>query len=196
MLSGDLHDNHANYSETEVKERTYWIKKGAQDVYNFSEDFLLWVTSQRDNFSISRRLIQLRPLLQEIYDFFLEQVQQKGNSLSYQADEDLQAYSDPHILITIIRNLVDNANKYTDGGKIALHAYEENAHLLITISDTGRGMSSKQIEYFRMGLENVSSGSQLGHKFVLDLTHRLNGTVSISSKEGQGTTVTLSFPKE
>jgi len=196
MLSSDLHDNYANYSEAEVKERTYWIKKGAQDVYNFSEDFLLWVTSQRDNFSINPRPIQLSRLLQEIYDFFLEQVQQKGNSLSYEADEDLQTYSDPHILITIIRNLVDNANKYTDGGKIVLRAYEENAHLLITVSDTGRGMSPKQIEYFQMGVENVNSGSQLGHKFVFDLTHRLNGTVSVRSKEGVGTTFTLSFPKE
>jgi len=195
MLSSDLHDNHANYSETETKERTYWIKKGAQDVYNFSEDFLLWVTSQRDNFSINRRPIQLSRLLQEVNDFFLEQVQQKGNIISYEADEDLQAYSDPHILITIIRNLVDNANKYTDGGKIALRAYEEDAYLLITVSDTGRGMSPRQIEYFQMGLDNIGSGSHLGHKFVFDLTHRLNGTVSITSKEGQGTTFTLTFPK-
>ncbi|HEY8972356.1 MAG TPA: ATP-binding protein [Puia sp.] len=196
MLSSDLHDNHASYSETEIKERTYWIKKGAQDVYNFSEDFLLWVTSQRDNFSISRRLIRLKPLLQEIYEFFQEQVQQKGNNLSCQADEDLQTYSDPHILITIIRNLVDNANKYTDGGKIVLRAYEEGAYLLITVSDTGRGMSRKEIGYFQMdGLENMSSGSQLGHKFVVDLTHRLNGTVSVKSREGEGTTVTLSFPR-
>ncbi|HVU54312.1 MAG TPA: ATP-binding protein [Puia sp.] len=196
MLAGDLYDNHDHYSEAELKERMYWIKKGSQDVYNFSEDFLLWVTSQRDNFSISRRLIQLRPLLQEIYDFFLEQVQQKGNSLSCEAAEDLQTHSDPHILITIIRNLVDNANKYTDGGEIVVRAYEEGACLLITVSDTGRGMSARQVESFQTGLENVNSGSQLGHKFISDLTHRLNGKVSIQSKEEVGTTVTLSFPKE
>jgi signal transduction histidine kinase len=196
MLASDLHDNQAGYSQEEIKERIYWIKKGTQDVYNFSEDFLLWVTSQRDDFSITPRLIHLRTLLQEIYDFFLEQVQQKGNSLTYQAAEDLKTYSDPHILITIIRNLVDNANKYTDDGKIILSAYEKDARLLISVSDTGRGMSPRQIEYFlqQQSLENIHSGSQLGHKFVLDLTHRLDGTVSIESKEGLGTTVILSFP--
>lgn len=198
LLASDLLDNQSNYSPEEVKERIYWIKKGTQDIYNFSEDFLLWVTSQRDNFNISRRQILLRPLLQEIYDFFLEQVQQKGNSLSYAADESLTTWSDPHILITIIRNLVDNANKYTDGGQIVLRAYEEGAELCISVSDTGKGMSPKQTAYFmqHVSLDHVQSGSQLGHKFVYDLTQRLNGRVSIESKEGRGTTVSLWFPRE
>ena len=198
LLASDLLDNQSNYSPEEVKERIYWIKKGTQDIYNFSEDFLLWVTSQRDNFNISRRQILLRPLLQEIYDFFLEQVQQKGNSLSYAADESLVTWSDPHILITIIRNLVDNANKYTDGGQIVLRAYEEGAELCISVSDTGKGMSPKQTAYFmqHISLDHVQSGSQLGHKFVYDLTQRLNGRVSIDSKEGKGTTVWLKFPVE
>jgi signal transduction histidine kinase len=198
LLASDLLDNQSNYSPEEIKERIYWIKKGTQDIYNFSEDFLLWVTSQRDNFNITRRQIHMRPLLQEIYDFFLEQVQQKGNNLSYSAEESLTAWSDPHILITIIRNLVDNANKYTEGGSITLRAYEEDAQLCISVSDTGKGMSPKQTAYFmqQVSLDHVQSGSQLGHKFVYDLTHRLNGSVSIDSREGKGTTVILSFPQE
>jgi len=196
LLASDLLDNQSNYSSEEIKERIYWIKKGTQDIYNFSEDFLLWVTSQRDNFNITRRQIYLRPLLQEIHDFFLEQVQQKGNNLSYSAEESLTTWSDPHILITIIRNLVDNANKYTDGGKIVLRAYEEDAQLCISVSDTGKGMSPKQTAYFmqQVSLDHIQSGSQLGHKFVYDLTHRLNGSVSIESREGVGTTVWLKFP--
>src|SRR5882672_6557520 len=86
LLASDLLDNQSNYSPEELKERIYGIKKGTQDIYNFSEDFLLWVTSQKDNFNITRRRIHLRPLLQEIYEFFLEQVQQKGNNLSYHAE--------------------------------------------------------------------------------------------------------------
>src|SRR6187402_1257622 len=104
LLASDLLDNQAKYSPEEIRERIYWIKKGTQDIYNFSEDFLLWVTSQRDNFNITRRRIELRPLLQEIQDFFLEQVQQKNNTLSFEAAETLITWSDPHILLTIIRN--------------------------------------------------------------------------------------------
>ncbi|HEX9511681.1 MAG TPA: ATP-binding protein [Puia sp.] len=196
MLAGNLHDNLAHFSAEEIKERTYWVKKGSNDIYNFSEDFLLWVTSQKNNFSITRRLFPLEPLFQEIYDFFLEQVQQKGNSISYDAPEGLAIYSDPHILITIIRNLVDNANKYTDKGKILISGYKEEDHILISVSDTGKGMSPQQIENFLRSdsLDDVQSGSQLGHKFIFDLTKRIQGTVSIDSRETVGTTVKLKFP--
>jgi signal transduction histidine kinase len=196
MLAGDLHDNQANLSPAESKDRTYLVKKGAQDIYNFSEDFLLWVTSQKDNFNISRRLFYLRPLLQEIYDFFNEQVQQRGNSISYEANENLRVYSDPHVLITIIRNLTDNANKYTSHGSIRIKATQQGEDVVISISDTGKGMTPQQIGAFLGNdtLENVRSGSQLGHKFIFDLTQRLNGSLSVESTEQTGTTVTLKLP--
>ena len=196
LLAGDLHDNQASISLSEMKDRTYWVKKGAQDIYNFSEDFLLWVTSQSDNFSITRRLVPLKPILQEIYDFFLEQVLQKGNSISYAAADDQMIYSDPHVLITIIRNLVDNANKYTDQGNIHITASQDGSDILISVADTGRGMSPQQVAAFlgNDNMDNVKSGSQLGHRFILDLTQRLDGTLTVDSTKEKGTTVFLRFP--
>jgi signal transduction histidine kinase len=196
MLAGDLYDNQPELTRAEMKERAWLVKKGALDIYNFSEDFLLWITSQRDNFSISSRLFPIRPLLQEIYDFYSEQVQQRGNRLSYETGEDLLIYSDPHVLITIIRNLVDNANKYTSQGSIRITATRQGDHVQICISDTGQGMSPRQITAFLGGdnLETVNSGTQLGHKFIFDLTSRLGGVLSVESEEQKGTKVRLLLP--
>jgi signal transduction histidine kinase len=196
LLAGDLHDNQANFSLSEMKDRTYWVKKGAQDIYNFSEDFLLWVTSQTDNFSITKRLVPLKPILQEIYDFFLEQVLQNGNSISYAAADDQMIFSDPHVLITIIRNLVDNANKYTNQGNIHIMASQDGPDILISVADNGRGMSPQQVAAFlgNDNMDNVKSGSQLGHKFIFDLTQRLDGTLTVESTQEKGTTVLLRFP--
>ena len=198
MLAGDLHDNQDGFTPAELKDRSFWVKKGAQDIYNFSEDFLLWVTSQKDNFKISKKLFPIRPLLQEIHDFYLEQALQKGNKISYEADEDLQVWSDPHLLITIIRNLTDNANKYTEQGIIRISARRDNDELLITVADTGKGMSRQQVAAFlgQDSLDNVKSGSQLGHKFIFDLTQRLNGALSVESGENTGTTVSVRIPME
>ena len=198
VLAGDLHDNQDNFSAAELKERSYWVKKGAQDIYHFSEDFLLWVTSQKDNFKIAKQLFFIRPLLQEIYDFYLEQVTQKGNSLSYEAPDDLQLYSDPHLLITIIRNLTDNANKYTEQGSIMLSAKQDGRWLMIDVTDTGKGMNPQQVAAFlgQDNMDNVRSGSQLGHKFIFDLTQRLDGVLSVKSVEDTGTTVSLRIPIE
>ncbi len=198
MLAGDLHDNQANFSAAELKERSYWVKKGAQDIYHFSEDFLLWVTSQKDNFKIAKNLFFVRPLLQEIYDFYLEQVMQKGNTINYEAPEDLQLYSDPHLLITIIRNLTDNANKYTGQGTITISARQEGCWLVIVVADTGKGMNPQQVAAFlgEGSLDNVRSGSQLGHKFIFDLTKRLDGVLSVKSVENTGTAVCVRIPIE
>jgi signal transduction histidine kinase len=196
MLAGDLHDNQPDLSAADIRERAWLVKKGALDIYNFSEDFLLWITSQRNNFSISSRYFPIQPLLQEISDFFREQVQQRGNRLSLAADDQLLVYSDPHVLITIIRNLVDNANKYTSQGAICIVATREGPNVLICISDTGQGMNPQQIASFlgEDNLENVSSGSQLGHKFIFDLTRRLDGVLSVESEERKGTKISLLLP--
>ena len=195
LMAGDLHDKQDQLSAEEIRERSYWVKKGTQDVYNFSEDFLLWVTSQRNNFSISKREVAVGPLLQELHDFFRDQVQQKGNSISFHTSPQLTIFSDPHILITIIRNLVDNANKYTDKGSIRIEACKEGSSVVFTVSDTGKGMTAQQVESFyqQNSLDDLKSGTQLGHRFVSDLTRRINGTVLIRSKEGEGTTVRLRF---
>jgi signal transduction histidine kinase/ligand-binding sensor domain-containing protein len=198
LLAGDLHDNQANFSAADLKERSYRVKKGAQDIYHFSEDFLLWVTSQKDNFKIAKQLFFVRPLLQELYDFYLEQVMQKGNTISYDAPDDLQLYSDPHLLITIIRNLTDNANKYTEQGAISISARQEGCWLIIGVADTGKGMNPQQVAAFlgEDSLDNVRSGSQLGHKFIFDLTQRLDGVLSVKSVENTGTDVCLRIPIE
>jgi signal transduction histidine kinase len=196
MLAGDLYDSQPELSPAEMKERAWLVKKGALDIYNFSEDFLLWITSQKNNFRISNRHFPIRPLLQEIYDFFSEQVQQRGNQLSFEAREDLLIYSDPHVLLTILRNLVDNANKYTSQGSIRITAAQEGDRVRICISDTGQGMSARQIAAFlgEDNLETVNSGSQLGHKFIFDLSRRLGGELSLESEEERGTKVSLLLP--
>ncbi|MDR3715382.1 MAG: ATP-binding protein [Puia sp.] len=198
LLANDLHDHINSFSEEEKKERTYWIKKGTNDIYNFSEDFLLWATSQKDNFNLVKRTFFIKPLLQEIHDFYREQVLLKGNTIRYEAPDELTLHSDPHILITIIRNLVDNANKYTEKGSITISANREAGQTVISIDDTGKGMSHEQINMFLKddGLKNLKSGSQLGHKFVFDLAKRIDAGLSIESGYQKGTSVKLSFQAE
>jgi signal transduction histidine kinase len=92
--------------------------------------------------------------------------------------------------------MVDNANKYTNQGSIRITAGQEGSDILISVADTGKGMSPQQIAAFlgNDNMDNVKSGSQLGHKFIFDLTQRLNGTLTVESMEQKGTTIHLRFP--
>ncbi|HVS98444.1 MAG TPA: HAMP domain-containing sensor histidine kinase [Puia sp.] len=196
MLATDLHDNRVRLSADELKERTWWIKKGAQDIYQFSEDFLLWVNSQKDGFRLAKQLFFVRPLLCEIADFFHEQALQKGNRFDLAVDEDLQIRSDPRLLAIIVRNLADNANKYTEHGCIRITAKGEAGGWRVSVSDTGKGMTEQQVRTFLTGAApgNSAGGSQLGHQFVFDLTRQLGGKLFVESSAGKGTAVSLHIP--
>ena len=69
---------------------------------------------------------------------------------------------------------------------------------MIDVTDTGKGMNPQQVAAFlgQDSMDNVRSGSQLGHKFIFDLTQRLDGVLSVKSVENTGTTVSLRIPIE
>ncbi len=67
----------------------------------------------------------------------------------------------------------------------------------ITISDTGRGMSGKQVEQlFEPFSESTTGGTGLGLSIVYQIIRDHNGTINISSKENEGTKITLEFPTD
>ena len=97
-------------------------------------------------------------------------------------------------------NILDNAIKYTpEGGEISVETKKHDNSIIVTISDTGKGMDKKTIEhifdpYFR-GKANVSSGLGLGLAIVKRIIELSNGTISVTSKEGIGTVFTISLPE-
>ncbi len=86
--------------------------------------------------------------------------------------------------------------KYTGQGAITISARQEGCWLIIVVADTGKGMNPQQVAAFlgEDSLDNVRSGSQLGHKFIFDLTQRLDGVLSVKSVENTGTDVCLRIP--
>ena len=105
------------------------------------------------------------------------------------------------ILSHIIDNLLSNAVKYTRNGTITLSAAIVNDKVTVKVADTGCGISRHDRrrlfrERFR-GAEAVAGnepGSGMGLLIVHRLARLLDGSVKIDSREGRGTTATLTFP--
>ena len=96
----------------------------------------------------------------------------------------------------IIRNLVDNAVKYTRSGGIRIIAFAKDMHLYIKVQDTGRGMSAAKIKDLMSYPEpgsNKTTHSTFGYRFIRELTRQLEGSVHIESESNAGTVVTLAF---
>ncbi len=103
---------------------------------------------------------------------------------------------DCNILKRILGNLVSNAfQAMPNGGELTLKAYQESGCTIITIKDTGIGISDKvKPKLFTPFFTTKSKGQGLGLAVVKRMTEALGGTVTFESQEGNGTTFIVRLP--
>ena len=108
--------------------------------------------------------------------------------------------TDPRLLRRILFNLMANAVRYTSEGQVTMESRQEAADIVITVTDTGPGISPHQLahifdDYVRAG-EDSADGEALG--LGLAIVRRackvLGHTVSVSSRVGRGTVFQLRLP--
>ena len=116
-------------------------------------------------------------------------------------DRDVLIKSGAYRLRQIVSNLLSNAIKYTDKGQIEIKAFinpEAEKTLHIQVIDTGKGISAKDQEhifeqYYMSDLKSKNSFG-LGLHISKLMAEQLNGTLSVKSKQGKGSTFTLIVP--
>ena len=111
-------------------------------------------------------------------------------------------YSDRTKLKVVLKNLLSNAAKFTDKGRITVDAYLRNEGILITISDTGIGIEPDVLpeifEMFRRGDSSMThryGGMGLGLYVVRRLLELVHGTIEVESKVGQGSIFRVWVPR-
>jgi len=108
----------------------------------------------------------------------------------------------------VMNNVLSNAFKYTEQGSVKLRVRVENAdiegvvNLVITVDDTGRGMSEEQLktmfdDYIRFHTRHnyFEVGTGLGMSITQGLLSQMNGTIAVSSDVGKGTSVVIVLPQ-
>jgi len=130
------------------------------------------------------------------------------------ADENipLELIGDELRIKQILNNLLSNAFKYTDTGKVTLSFAVEKpvdetiadrtTDLVISVSDTGQGMTAEQVkllfdEYtrFNSGNNRKISGTGLGMAITRNLVSLMNGNLTVDSSPGWGTVITVRIPQ-
>jgi len=114
-------------------------------------------------------------------------------------------FADQRSVKQIIINLLTNAVKFTEpGGEVVLDAFiDEDKSFSLIVSDNGIGMDEKEMEIAVSSFGQVDSslarsheGSGLGLPLTRALAKLHGGTMTIKSKKGEGTKVTIQFPPE
>ncbi|WP_348920028.1 HAMP domain-containing sensor histidine kinase [Enterococcus rotai] len=125
-----------------------------------------------------------------------------NDQLILEADEAIDVYADYDRFVQIMVNIIQNAIQFTQDGEIRVHLQKGYLETIITISDTGIGMTEEQVQniwdrYYKVdpSRKNTKYGeSGLGLSIVQQLVRLHKGKISVESQEGQGTSFTISFP--
>lgn len=129
-----------------------------------------------------------------------------SHTLEYtcKSEEKMPLYGDKERIEQVVANIIGNAIKYTpDGGKISvtLKANGKKAYSIL-VSDTGVGIPAEDIEhlferFYRVDKSRSSAtagGTGLGLSIAKEIIDAHNGTISVESTQGEGTTVTITLP--
>jgi two-component system heavy metal sensor histidine kinase CusS len=113
-----------------------------------------------------------------------------------------EVYADPVLFGRAVSNLVDNAVHFTvDGGRVSISLQTNSEGAEITVADTGCGIPAEHLprifdRFYRVDPSRSSEGTGLGLALVKSIADLHGGTVSVESKLGRGTSVTLRFPAQ
>lgn len=144
--------------------------------------------------------ISMRQLLQGQGRSMEHQLQERGTELVVESVPDM--VSDRLAIEQVFGNLIDNAVKYLSPerrGRITIRGQETASGVRFEVEDNGRGIDPKDFErifdlFRRSGIQD-RQGEGIGLAHVRALVRRLGGTISVSSRLGEGSTFTVVLPK-
>lgn len=196
LLDGNMQDTEA-------------LKEFLQIIYNESyrlqlliEDLLALSRLEGDSYQLVLNKVNARELIADIIPALHYKAERKGTTL----DTDIAAIeikADKERISQVIINLVDNAINYTpENGHVTLKIYENSQHVCIRVSDTGIGISKKDLprvfeRFYRVDKARTrdSGGTGLGLAIVKHIVEVHHGDIEIDSELDKGTTITVYLPK-
>ena len=160
--------------------------------------------------TLEEREVSLREICANMETMFCSQMEEKGIGFRIIMDQPLWVVRGDEVRIQqILINLLGNAQKFTDeGGKVVLHICQQTVRndivkTKLTVSDTGIGMSQsfmeriwKPFEQERLDNARLHGGTGLGLAISYELAALMNGTISVTSEIGKGSTFCVELTQQ
>ena len=165
------------------------------------ENLLNWSFSQMGGIRTEKKRIEIKSSIAEVCQLMEEMASRKNIQLEIQNGEPLDVWADEDQLHVILRNLIQNAIKFSGFNEtIRIGAFRENGHCQITVKDSGIGMTPAEIEslagsrqHFSKSGTGEEKGTGLGLLLCKEFVNRNGGDISIRSNLGEGTEVSFTL---
>jgi signal transduction histidine kinase len=188
-------------NEEVLQESIEAIQNEARSMQDLVEKLLFLSRHDKKTLKLTKKRFNMRPLVE---DMVKETRLVAGNRIiNHPVMEDVVVYGDKQALKQAIRIFIDNAVKYTkDGDEITIQCQKINEDCVITVSDTGIGMTRKDIDhifnrFYRS--DHVRNQNISGHGLGLSLAKLIilahTGKIKVRSQFKKGSSFIITIPK-
>ena len=200
-----LRDSSDEFDAATAHELIAGLYESAQKTYQLLENLLEWSRSQQQTTVAHPAELDLAPVVCEAAELFRDGAERKEVRLSVEIPRGARVYADRDQLGTVLRNLINNAVKFTPAGgrvEVSGEATSDSENTVrVTVLDTGTGIDPEALPRLFTLDHSVSTvgtdgerGSGLGLLLAHDYVTRNGGTISVQSEPGQGSRFTVSLP--
>jgi len=187
-------------SENDVCKSIETISRSARHLTSLVEAVLDDASLDAGQVELQERNFDMRTLLDDVAAMMAPLAAEKGLSFATFVDLDLPEFirADGIRLRQVLINLLGNAVKFTVDGGVKLTVTYNDERMMVTVSDTGPGISvedqERVFEAFERGSGQGATGAGLGLTITLRLVELMRGEVSLDSMPGEGCTVSVHLP--
>ncbi len=188
--------------KNEIEKYIEIVYNSANNTLTLLDNLLVWALSQNKEKNFKPIKINLYELLREEIENLKTLASQKQITLRHSVKPDLNVTADIQMVKTILRNLINNAIKYTNvNGEIIIDANEVNQYIEIAIKDNGIGISAEdQRKLFKIDAFHSTPGTHdekgtgLGLLLCKEFVELHGGNIRIESEAGKGSRFAFTLP--
>jgi len=195
-----------NYEAIDNEEKKMGIKKineGINHIYALLENLLTWSRSQTGKIKYDPQICNLSDLIKENIALYMVSANKKNITIDCDLTDEFMAFADKEMISTVIRNLINNAVKFTKlDSTIHIALQSQDSNYKVEITDQGEGISEENInKLFRIDKKYKTVGSSgekgtgLGLLLCKEFIEINKGTIGVESTLGEGSCFYFTLPK-
>jgi signal transduction histidine kinase len=187
---------------SKVAEWSREIHQAGRNVFGLLENLLEWSRLQMDHIRIEPEQTDIRALIEESLVLLFPVAEAKRITIDVGREESMVIDADRHVVGVVIRNLVNNAVKFTEpGGHVGVAIRKVDRRCEIRVTDSGIGIPPETVKRICRTEDMVStpgtggeSGTGLGLLLCHELLRKSGGTLTVESETGVGSTFRFFVP--
>jgi pentatricopeptide repeat protein len=196
----NLYIRNNRYEEAEELSRQ--MDRKNDHLLELTDNLLIWTKSQSENFTPIPEKVELKEVVNECFKIYEPVSSDKEITLSYENDHKCLLLADRNMLQTILRNLINNAIKFTPRkGWVEIFCEHESSLAKITVRDNGIGIPREKLEtIFEIDINKMQSGTEgekssgLGLSVCKEFTEIMGGSIYVESEENVGSSFIFTIP--